>query len=159
LIPLVVVPLAFAAAALLYYFAKTSLGVPSAAPAGPGLHDGQLTVLAGQMKWVAIASMIVTAPLVEEFILRGLMLPALAASRLGFIGATILTTFLFVIMHTGGLLKFSSVAVLWDWHFLSSLGLCATWYFTRSVWPCVLAHAAMNLAVVLNVLRLLAQGT
>jgi membrane protease YdiL (CAAX protease family) len=83
-----------------------------------------------------MAGAVVAAPLVEELILRGLLLPALTRSRLRFTGAAIVTTVLFVIMHPGGLAKLDSVWALLDWHLIMSLGLCATWWVTRSVWPC-----------------------
>jgi membrane protease YdiL (CAAX protease family) len=144
---LIFVPLGFALAALLYQFARVAIATNIAAPIGRGVVENELTLLASNDKWVVIVGAIVAAPLVEELILRGLLLPALTHSRLRFIGAAMVTTLLFVIMHPGGLAKFASVSVLLDWHLIMSLGLCVTWWLARSVWPCVLAHAASNMVL------------
>jgi membrane protease YdiL (CAAX protease family) len=152
---LIAIPVLFAVAALTYQLGKAALVTRAPVPAGPTVVDSQVALLGSDDRWVVIAGSVVAAPLVEELILRGLLLPALARSRLRFAGAAIVTTLLFVIMHPGGLMALTSPAVLLHWHFILGLGLCFVWWFTRSVWPCVLAHAAANLVLIAMVLRVL----
>jgi membrane protease YdiL (CAAX protease family) len=152
---LIAIPLAFALATLAYQLGKAALGTRTPGPVGPTVVDGQLTLLGSADKWAVIVGAVVAAPLVEELILRGLLLPALARSRLRFAGAAIVTTLLFVILHPGGLMALTSPAVLLHWHLILGLALCFVWWFARSVWPCVLAHAAANLVLIVIVLRAL----
>jgi membrane protease YdiL (CAAX protease family) len=152
---LIAVPVVFAVATLAYQLGKAALGTRTPGPVGPTVVDGQLTLLGSDDKWAVIVGAVVAAPLVEELILRGLLLPALARSRLRFAGAAVVMTLLFVIMHPGGLMALTSPAVLLHWHLILGLALCFVWWFTRSVWPCVLAHAAANMVLIGIVLRAL----
>jgi hypothetical protein len=152
---LIAVPVVFALATLAYQLGKAALGIRTPSPVGPTVVDGQLTLLGSADKRAVIVGAVVAAPLVEELILRGLLLPALARSRLRFAGAAVVTTLLFVITHPGGLMALTSPAVLLHWHLILGLALCLVWWFTRSVWPCVLAHAAANLVLIVIVLRAL----
>jgi membrane protease YdiL (CAAX protease family) len=106
-------------------------------------------------RWLLIVSAVIFAPIVEELMLRGLLLPSLTRSRLRFAGAAIVSTLLFVALHPGGLSKFAGFAVLLDWHLIMGLGLCVTWWLSRSIWPCILGHAAANLMLVGMALRML----
>jgi membrane protease YdiL (CAAX protease family) len=152
---LIAIPVVFALATLAYQLGKAAIGTRTPGPVGPTVVDGQLTLLGSADKWAVIVGAVVAAPLVEELILRGLLLPALARSRLRFAGAAVVMTLLFVIMHPGGLMALTSPAVLLHWHLILGLALCLVWWFTRSVWPCVLAHAAANLVLIVIVLRAL----
>jgi membrane protease YdiL (CAAX protease family) len=155
---LVLVPLAFGAAAYSYQWIKRAIATqPAVAPSGKSVTASEVALL-GDGTWLLFVSAVVVAPLMEELIFRGLMLPGLARSRLRFIGAALVTSVLFVLWHPGGAQKFTSFAVLLDWHLLMSLSLCVVWWLSRSVWPCVLGHAAANLAVLIAVLQLVAQN-
>jgi len=155
---LVLVPLAFAAAAYSYQLIKAGIATPRAAPSGRPVTADQVAMLMDGRRWLLFVSAVVVAPVMEELIFRGLMLPGLTRSRLRFVGATLVTAVLFTVWHPGGALKFTSFAVLLDWHLLMALGLCVVWWLTRSVWPCVLAHAASNLAVLVTALQIVAQN-
>jgi membrane protease YdiL (CAAX protease family) len=155
---LVLVPLAFAAAAYSYQLIRTAIAAPPAAPSGRPVIASEVALLTDGT-WLLFIGAVVVAPVVEELIFRGLMLPGLTRSRLRFVGAAIVTSVLFTLWHPGGAQKFTSFAVLLDWHLLMSLGLCVVWWLTRSVWPCVLAHAASNLAVLVTALQIVAQNS
>jgi membrane protease YdiL (CAAX protease family) len=153
---LILVPLVFAAAAYSYQLIKAGIATRPAASSGRSVTDGDVALLADGT-WLLFVSAVVVAPVMEELIFRGLMLPGLTRSRLRFVGATLITSVLFTLWHPGGAQKFTSFAVLLDWHLLMALGLCVTWWLTRSVWPCVLAHAASNLAVLIMALQIVAR--
>ena len=155
---LILVPLGFAAAAYCYQLIKRAVATqPAVAPSGKSVTASEVALLADG-RWLLFISAVVVAPVVEELIFRGLMLPGLTRSRLRFIGAAIVTTVLFTLWHPGGAQKFTSFAVLLYWHLRMALGLCVVWWLTRSVWPCVLAHAASNLAVLITALQIVAQN-
>ena len=155
---LILVPLAFAAAAYCYQLIKAAIAIPPAASSGQRVTASEAALLADGT-WLLFVSVVVVAPIVEELIFRGLMLPGLTRSRLRFVGATLVTSVLFTLWHPGGAQKFTSFAVLLDWHLLMALGLCVVWWLTRSVWPCVLAHAASNLTVLIVALQIVAQNS
>jgi uncharacterized protein len=154
-VTLIAVPLVFAAAAYANRLAKAALAIGPPARSGPSATDGEVALLLSDDRWLMIVSAVIFAPIIEELILRGLLLPGLARSRLRFAGAAIVSTLLFVAMHPGGVSKFNGLAVLLDWHLIMGLGLCVTWWLTRSIWPCVLGHAAANLLLIGIALRMI----
>lgn len=78
------------------------------------------------------------APLVEEVLFRGFLLPGLAAGRLGAAGAVVVTALLFAVVHTQ-YDPFDMSAVL-------TLGLLlgAARWFSGSLWLAYGLHAAIN---------------
>ena len=137
---------------------RAAIATSPAASSGRPVIAGEVALLTDGT-WLLFVSAVVMAPVMEELIFRGLMLPGLTRSRLRFVGAAIVTSVLFTLWHPGGAQKFTSFAVLLDWHLLMALGLCVVWWFTRSVWPCVLAHAASNLTVLIVALQIVAQNS
>jgi membrane protease YdiL (CAAX protease family) len=154
-VTLIAVPLVFAASVYAHQVAKAALETRPQAPSGRSVTDGEVALLVSDDRWLLIVSAVMFAPIVEELMLRGLLLPGLTRSRLRFAGAAIVSTLLFVALHPGGLSKFAGFAVLLDWHLIMGLGLCVTWWFSRSIWPCILGHAAANLMLVGMALRML----
>lgn len=69
--------------------------------------------------WLALAVVGIGAPLSEELMFRGFLLPALAQSRLGFPGAAVLTTLAWTMLHltysVAGLLEVFIVGLLFCW--------------------------------------------
>lgn len=78
---------------------------------------------------------VILAPLAEEFLCRGWLLPA-AAARWGPWPAVALTSLVFAGMHLNP----------WQFFYAAWMGLLLGWVWlrTRSVWPCVLGHAVNN---------------
>ena len=88
---------------------------------------------------IEFVSLIVAAPLMEEFIFRGFLLSAMARSKIGFAGAGLVTSALWASIH-----------VSYPWYALSTIfvvGLFLSWaiWKTGSLWTCVLAHGLYNL--------------
>lgn len=84
------------------------------------------------------------APLAEELLFRGFLLPALSRSRLGFGGAAILSTALWTALHAG-----YSVAGIAD---VFLVGLFFSWLLWRtgSLWVPILCHALYNSLLVIT---------
>lgn len=80
------------------------------------------------------------APLIEEFLFRGVLLAGFTRS-FGVTPAVMLCTFLFVILHITELLRFWPAAIP-----LTGLALVAMWLRlqARSVWPAIAAHLGYN---------------
>ncbi len=82
---------------------------------------------------------IVCAPLSEEILFRGFLFKGWKSSPIGPVGATILTSLLWAIIH-----------VQYDWYgittiFVGGLMLGAARIHTRSIWVPILMHAVMNI--------------
>lgn len=86
------------------------------------------------------------APLMEELLFRGFLQSALAQTRLGFAGATVLTTTAWAALHWG-----YSVAGLLE---VFLIGLYFSWLLWRtgSLWPPLICHALYN-SMLMLVLR------
>ena len=92
--------------------------------------------------WPAYAAIIaVGAPLSEELLFRGFLLPALTKSRIGFRGAAIVTTGLWAALHYNysvfGLIEI----------FIIGLILCWALWRTGSLWAPLTLHAFNNAAL------------
>jgi uncharacterized protein len=90
-------------------------------------------------EWPVYAFIIaVGAPVSEEFLFRGFMLPALAKSRIGFIGATVVTTLLWMSLHFNysifGLIEIFVIGLLLSWALRK----------TGSLWAPIALHAINN---------------
>lgn len=85
---------------------------------------------------LAFIALVMIAPVVEEAVFRGLMLPALA-KRWGWMLATIITSVLFGAIH--GQLNVGIVTFF--------MGLLLAWLYRRSnsLWPAIMFHSLKNL--------------
>ncbi|SDK14159.1 CPBP family intramembrane glutamic endopeptidase [Alkalibacterium thalassium] len=81
----------------------------------------------------------IAGPVMEEFVFRKAMF-GLLIDRIGGIGAAVISSLLFALIHFDGLLLV-----------YSSMGLVFAWlYFkTKNIWTPILAHCLMNVAAVL----------
>jgi hypothetical protein len=81
------------------------------------------------------------APLSEELLFRGLLLPALAATPLGWIGAAMLTSAAWTLLHWG----YSAVGLLE----IFAIGLYFAWLRANSgtLWVPLLCHVFYNLSL------------
>ena len=88
--------------------------------------------------WLAVLVLVIGAPLWEEVLFRGFLLPALTKSRYGFRGAALLTTFAWTALHMGYTLT-SLVEVL-------IIGLYFCWLMWRygNLWLTIILHALYN---------------
>lgn len=87
------------------------------------------------------------APLGEEVAFRGVLYPALR-SRFGVAPAAALSAAVFAVAHGYGVLGFAAV-------FWSGILWALAYERTGSLWPCIVAHAAGNLAATVAVVALL----
>lgn len=83
-----------------------------------------------------LISAVVLAPLVEEFVFRGILFQSYLR-RFGFGLAMVLSTVLFVVIHFYGIYGSLSVAFF-------GLGACALYRATGSLWTAIIFHALMN---------------
>ncbi len=66
-----------------------------------------------QPLWLLIVAMVVLAPIYEEVVFRGFMWIGIANSRLGFWGASMITSLVFAIIHLQyGIIEMSAIVVL-----------------------------------------------
>lgn len=98
------------------------------------LEDG---VVGGQFDLVVIfIGAVILAPVLEEIMFRGILFPSLRA-RMGMWPAAILSSFIFGAIHLYS--PPATVAIT-----LGGIASCVAYERTRSLWPCILAHAANN---------------
>jgi membrane protease YdiL (CAAX protease family) len=95
-------------------------------------------LLHGDTFWLMLLVIGVGAPLSEELLFRGFMFAGLAKSKLGFIGAAVLTSVLWTLLHLGYSV-FGLIEVL-------SIGLYFSWLLVRtgSLWVTIFCHAVNN---------------
>lgn len=93
---------------------------------------------------LALGVVAVGAPLSEELLFRGFLLPALARSRMGFAGGALVTTTLWTTLHYGysvvGLLEVFATGLLFSWLLWRSGSLRVT----------ILCHAVYNGLIMLG---------
>lgn len=95
--------------------------------------------------WV-IGAIAIGAPVSEELLFRGLLLPALAATRLGFVPAAVLSTLAWAGLHfTYSWAGLAEVA-------LAGLVLCWAWRRSGSLWVPIACHAVYNGTILLALL-------
>ena len=93
------------------------------------------------LNWFLIVAVVVIAgPITEEIIFRGFIFTMLVRTPIGFIGAGIITSALWTVLHYQ--YNWEVLAVL----FVFGFGLAYLVWRTGSLWPGVVAHAANNLA-------------
>lgn len=96
-------------------------------------------LIAQSTQWlIAILVLAVGAPLSEELLFRGFLLSALERSILGPIGAAILTSALWTVIHWGYAIQ-AMLAL-----FVMGLALAALVNRTGSIWHAIVAHATYN---------------
>ncbi len=96
-------------------------------------------LIAQSTQWlIAILVLAVGAPLSEELLFRGFLLSALERSILGPVGAAVLTSALWTVIHWGYVIQ-AMLAL-----FVMGLALAALVYRTGSIWHAVVAHATYN---------------
>lgn len=88
--------------------------------------------------WLVLLSMVVGAPFAEEFLLRGLLFPALARAPIGAAGAAGLTSAGWAALHAS--FPWPGIATI----FVFGLLLAFARVRTGSLWSCILAHALFN---------------
>ena len=104
------------------------------------LHDLRpfQEMLHGDAYWLMLIVIGLGAPLSEELLFRGFMFPPLAKSRLGLIGAGILSSILWTLLHAGysvfGLLEVLSIGFYFAWLLVR----------TGSLWTTIFCHAVYN---------------
>jgi len=98
--------------------------------------------------WLFALAIVVGAPLSEELLFRGFLLSALAQSRLGFIGAALLTTLGWTVLHAGysgvGLVEVFLAGLLFSW---------LLWK-TGNLWVPLICHGFYNGIVLLAIVVL-----
>lgn len=111
---------------------------------GDGLETDE-DLLAADTRLAALALVVIGAPIAEELLFRGFMLPPLAKTRLGFSGATIVTTLLWTAIHWYSW-QGSLAIMVWGLAFSYLL------WRTGSILPSIALHGLLNLISVLFVL-------
>lgn len=87
--------------------------------------------------WIAVS---VAAPFFEEFLFRGFLLEGLSRSRLGIIGATLITSASWAVIHMQyGWFEIISI-------FFIGILLCVAKFKTKSLYVPIAMHMLMNLA-------------
>jgi hypothetical protein len=99
-------------------------------------------LLSGDAVWVILPVICLGAPLSEELLFRGFLFSALAKTRLGLIGTSIVTALLWTTLHAGYSI-FGLIEVL-------GIGLYLSWVLVRtgSLWVTIFCHAVYNTVVV-----------
>ena len=123
---------------------------------GVGLNSpGPPIAFIPQSAWLLFVTFAVVAPLAEELLFRGFLLPALARSTLGAAGAAVISSLLWSATHFAepwyALVTIFGIGLLYAWARLRS----------GSLWPCMIAHTLFNsvpVLVALTVTNILAIG-
>jgi membrane protease YdiL (CAAX protease family) len=92
----------------------------------------------GMMLWISAC---IVAPLMEEFVVRGFMFRGWSESFLGPIGAIVLTSLVWAILHS----QYDWFGRFWI--FISGLALGHFRWRSNSTWLAVMVHSAMNIFV------------
>lgn len=110
------------------------------------LHDLRpfQELLHGDTFWLMLIVIGVGAPLSEELLFRGFLFSGLAKSKLGFVGAGILTALLWTLLHVGYSI-FGLIEVM-------GIGLYLAWLLVRtgSLWVTMFCHAVYNSVMALG---------
>lgn len=117
-----------------------------------GMVENALSGMARQplLFLLAVPSMIIGAPLAEELIFRGQVFTALGQTRIGLLGATVLTSAAWSLLHYSG-----------NWVLVSlifMMGLAFGWMLRRfgSLWVTIVCHGAWNAATSLTIFTAIA---
>jgi membrane protease YdiL (CAAX protease family) len=95
--------------------------------------------------WVAL---VIAAPLNEELLFRGLLFRGLMSTRWGWVGAAIITSLAWALIH-----------IQYDWYaigliFVGGLLLAAARQLSQSVVTCILMHSAWNFISTIQTVRM-----
>lgn len=105
------------------------------------MRDVYLTAGHPALLWLTV---VVAAPVVEEFMFRGFLFAGLVRSPLGVAGTALATSLMWAMMH----LHYDATAVTMI--FVVGLLLTAARQVTGSIIPCLAMHAAMNATATLE---------
>lgn len=139
------IPTIAAATAALGVFAAAYTAVVLALDRAAVMRDlAPAAELARSDLWLlALAAIGIGAPVAEEVLFRGFLLPVLAKSPLRLAGAMIVTTLAWTALHAGysvyGLVEVFAVGMFFSWLVVQ----------TGSLWVPILCHAIYNTAIVL----------
>lgn len=90
--------------------------------------------------------LVIAAPVAEEIIFRGFLYRGLSESRLGVVGAIVVTALIWTLLHygksTAGMIDTLLCGLAWGW---------LRWH-TGSTWPAIVCHVAYNGAMSLTIL-------
>lgn len=100
-------------------------------------------LLRSDYRVVALILLGIGAPLAEELLLRGVLFPALAQSRLGLAGAAIASSLAWTALHAG----YSAYGLVEV--FLIGLYFCWLLAWTGSLWVPIIGHGVYNTALAL----------
>jgi membrane protease YdiL (CAAX protease family) len=119
-----------------------AIGHPMLSPFVVGLYQ---TARQSGTLWLVLLTVIVAAPITEEFLFRGFLFRGWARSRLGAVGAVALTSLIWAAMH-----------VQYDWVGVTEifgLGLLFGWWRQRSgsLLTTLMMHGAYGLAAMIQV--------
>ena len=93
--------------------------------------------------WIAV---VVFAPLFEEALFRGFLFEGFRQSRLGAIGAVVLTAFAWALLHS---LQYNVYSILWIFVLGIVMGIVRV--KTSSIWSTFIMHALVNFVATLGV--------
>ena len=106
-----------------------------------------------QAWWLALLLMVIGAPASEELLFRGFLLSALANSRLGFVGAAIISSLAWAALHAG--YSIQGLGII----FVMGLGLSYILWRTGSLRVTMLCHGLYNgLAFLIALTQVLPQA-
>ncbi len=88
--------------------------------------------------WLAVLVLVIGAPLWEEALFRGFLLPALTKTRYGFRGAALLTTFAWTVLHMGYTLVGLFEVLIIGFYF------CWLMWRYGNLWLTIVLHALYN---------------
>ena len=88
--------------------------------------------------WLALPAVAIGAPLAEEFVFRGQLFAALAQSRAGFSGATLMTSALWSLLHISE--PWLAIGII----FIMGLALGALLIRFGSLWVTIICHGVWN---------------
>jgi hypothetical protein len=98
-------------------------------------------LIRSEWSWLALIAIGIGAPLSEELLFRGFLLPALSRSRIGFWGAAVLLTLAWTALHASysiyGLIQVAAIGMLFCW---------LLWRTGSLVLP-IACHAAYNIII------------
>ncbi|MEO1207870.1 MAG: CPBP family intramembrane glutamic endopeptidase [Pseudomonadota bacterium] len=102
-------------------------------------------MLRSDAAWLLAVIVIIGAPLSEELLFRGFLLSALAKTPLGFVGASIISTGLWAVLHA----QYSVAGLIAV--FVLGLAFCWLLWRTGSLWVPIVCHGLYNATVLLVV--------
>ena len=106
------------------------------------MRDTYLTAGHPVLLWLTL---VIAAPVVEEFVFRGFLFAGLVRSPLGVAGTALVTSLIWAMLHV------QYDATIITMIFVVGLLLTAARQVTGSIIPCLAMHAAMNAAAMLEV--------